>query len=136
MTMFDIIWYAVEPIPLLEQADADRVIDAVIERIIKVLRKDPRMPALCSDDYRVLFADVAARTREETGALINGKVDLAETVEAIVEALAVEAREDPALRKTGQCKGDTKIGEPLVVIPLKPAVEITTAAERAKEEAS
>jgi hypothetical protein len=73
----------------LTQADADNAVNVLIDRIIKALRSDLRMPSLTVDAWSLLFADAAARSRDELGALIEGKGDIDDAAEHIVEALCV-----------------------------------------------
>jgi ketosteroid isomerase-like protein len=64
-THHEICWDAVRWIDELQQADADATIETMLDRIIVVLRRDPRMPRLGSDEWRLLFAGAVARGREE-----------------------------------------------------------------------
>jgi hypothetical protein len=68
--------------------DADLAVDGLLERVIRVLRRDPRMPVLTAEEWRFLFADAAARSRDEFGDLIEGKGDIDDAAEAIAEELA------------------------------------------------
>jgi hypothetical protein len=86
-TISEICWDAVVWIDGLTQADADDAVQTVIDRIIAVLRRDPRMPPLTSEAWRLLFADVASRSRAELGELIEDKADIG----AIVRAIAKES---------------------------------------------
>jgi hypothetical protein len=88
---------AVAWLPTLDQADADAVIAAVLDRIIAVLRADPRVPQLTWEAWRLLFADVEVRSRDELGELIEGKGDIDTAVGEIVDAftarlLVIKAR--------------------------------------------
>jgi hypothetical protein len=64
---------AVTWLPTLDQADADTVVAAILERVITVLHTDPRMPQLTREAWRLLFADIEVRSRDELGELIEGK---------------------------------------------------------------
>jgi hypothetical protein len=72
----------------LSQHDADVVIDTLLDRIIAVLRRDERMPLLTGEQWRLLFADASARSKDELGHLIDGKGDIDEAADNIAEALA------------------------------------------------
>jgi len=63
-------------------------VDALIDRIVVLLRRDPRMPRLPYEDWRLLFADVATRSLDELGELIEGKGDIDEAADAIAQTLA------------------------------------------------
>jgi hypothetical protein len=83
----DLCFEATAWLPVLEQADADNAIDALVERIITVLRRDPQMPTRSAEAWRLLFADATARSRQELGDLLEGKGDIDNAVSEIVEAL-------------------------------------------------
>jgi hypothetical protein len=86
-TIYDVIADVVTGVPVLEQADADNAIDALVERIITVLRRDPQVPTRSAEAWRLLFADATARSCQELGDLIEGKGDLDNAVNEIIEAL-------------------------------------------------
>ena len=71
----------------LSQRDADAAVNTLVERIIVILRRDPRMPRLVNEEWRLLFADIAARSRDELGELIEGKGDIDEAADAVGRAL-------------------------------------------------
>jgi hypothetical protein len=79
---------AVSWLPTLDQADADIAIATVIERVVAVLRADPRMPRLTCETWRLMFAEVESRSRDELGALIEGKGDIQLAVKEIVAVTA------------------------------------------------
>jgi hypothetical protein len=76
-TISETCWDAVAWIDELAQADADTAIQTLIDRVIAVLRRDPRMPTLTGEAWRLLLADAAARSRDELGELIDGRPTLA-----------------------------------------------------------
>lgn len=84
----DLIYDATAWLVVLTQHDADLAVDGLLERVIRVLRRDPRMPVLTAEEWRILFADAAARSRDELGDLIEGKGDIDDAAEAIAEELA------------------------------------------------
>jgi hypothetical protein len=92
-TIHDICTDAVMWLGALSQADADDAVDTLVERIIAVLRRDPRMPPLIGEQLRLLLADAVAPSRTELGDLIQGKGDLDDAVEIIAEALSTEIAE-------------------------------------------
>jgi hypothetical protein len=71
----------------LSQYDADAAVDVLIERIITVLRRDTRMPSLTAEEWRLLFADAVARSRDELGELLDGKGDIDDAVDKIAETI-------------------------------------------------
>jgi hypothetical protein len=89
-TISDICWDATTWIDALTQNHADAAVQILVDRIVAALKRDPRMPTLTSETWRLLLADAAARSRDEFGRLIDGKVDLREVVRAIAEALEEE----------------------------------------------
>jgi hypothetical protein len=89
-TIGDICENATCWLPTLSQVDADTTIATTIERIISVLRADPRMPRLTGDAWRLLFADVESRGRDELGELIEGKGDIQSATEEIVDAITLQ----------------------------------------------
>ena len=89
-TIEDICESATCWLPTLSQVDADAAIATVIERIISVLRADPRMPRLTGDAWRPLFADVESRGRDELGAMIEGRGDIQAATEEIVDAITLQ----------------------------------------------
>jgi predicted ATP-dependent protease len=107
-TISEFCWGAVTWIDGLAQSDADAAVQTLLDRVVAVLRRDPRMPRLTSEAWRLLFADTAARSRDELGALISGKVDLGEVITAIVEELATKANKSN--RKPRQ-QADAETGE-------------------------
>ena len=66
-TIADISEDAVSWLRTLDQAYADAAIATVIERVVAVLRADPRMPRLTCETWRLIFADVESRSRAELG---------------------------------------------------------------------
>ena len=62
---------------------ADRPVDRLIDRVVAVLRRDPRMPPLIGEEWRLLFADATARSREELGELIEGMGNIDDAAEAL-----------------------------------------------------
>jgi hypothetical protein len=92
-TIREVCWNAIAWIDELTQADADAAVQTLLDRMIAALRRDPRMPTLTGEAWRLLFADAAARSRDELGELIDGRADLGEAVRAIIEALAAEVGE-------------------------------------------
>jgi hypothetical protein len=93
----------------LAQADADRAVQTLIDRVVAVLRRDPRMPPLTSETWRLLFADVAARSRAELGELIEDKADISSVVRAIAEELELEFSK--ANRKSQKPTNAETVGE-------------------------
>jgi hypothetical protein len=90
VTISEICWDAVTYVNTLAQADADRTVQTLIDRVVAVLRRDPRMPPLDGETWRLLFGDVAARSRAELVELIEDKADLGSVVRAIVEGLELK----------------------------------------------
>jgi hypothetical protein len=80
---------AVAWFPTLEQADADAMVATILERIT-ALRADPRMPQLTCEGWRLLFADIEVRSREELGELIQGKGNIDTALGEIVDALTAK----------------------------------------------
>jgi len=97
-TIHDICANAVRWLSLLSHADADDTVDTLVERIIAVLRRDPRMPPLIGEQWRLLFADAAARSRTELGDLIGGKGDIDDAVDTIAEAISTEIAKNEVAR--------------------------------------
>jgi len=92
-TIHNICADAVVWLGTLSHADADAAIDTLVERIIAVLRRDPRMPPLSGETWRLLFADAAARSRTELGDLIAGKGDIGDAADTIAEAISTDIAE-------------------------------------------
>jgi hypothetical protein len=89
-TIGDISENAVSWLPTLDQADADAAVATVIERVVAVLRADQRMPRLTVETWRLLFAEVESRSRDELGALIEGKGDIQLAIKEIVDAITIQ----------------------------------------------
>jgi hypothetical protein len=87
LNVADVIDDAIEWLDTLDERDADRFVDELIEHIITVLRRDARMPQLTSETWRLLFADAAERGKADLAALIAGMGDCAEAAERTIEAL-------------------------------------------------
>jgi hypothetical protein len=92
-TISELCWDAAAWIDELAQADTAAGVQTLLDRMIAALRRDPHMPTLTGEAWRLLFAGAAARTRDELGELIDGRADLGEAVRAIIEALAAEVGE-------------------------------------------
>ena len=86
-TIHDVCADAVAWFETLSQGDADAAVDTLVERIIAVLRRDPRMPPLTGEQWRLLFADAVAKSRDELGELVAGAADVDDVVDAIAEAI-------------------------------------------------
>jgi hypothetical protein len=93
-TIHDICLDTVRSAPTLELADADAVVDTLTERIIKILTSDPELSARSTDTWCLMLADVASRSVDELGELIEGSAKLSEVVTEIARALAARAAEN------------------------------------------
>jgi hypothetical protein len=82
---------ALDSLPALDRGDACWEVDQTIDRIIDVLRDDPRFPKLTRLDYELLFADVRRDAEETLTELIDGKTDAHAAAEEIVRAIIDEA---------------------------------------------
>lgn len=83
----DIVGDAIMWFDTLTENDADVAVDTLLDRVIAVLRGDERMPRLSREQWDLLFADAAARSKAELGELIEGKGDVVEAADAIANAL-------------------------------------------------
>jgi len=92
-TILDICLHTVWSVPALERADADAVVDTLTERIIKILPSDPELSARSTDSL-LMLADLASRSVDELGELIEGGAKLNEVVTEIARALAARAAEN------------------------------------------
>jgi hypothetical protein len=85
--LYDALEFGVDE---LGEGDASGIVHEILEGVIAVLRRDPRMPKLSLLEWELLLADVGARCTENVTELIDGKVDLRDTVRAIADGLAEE----------------------------------------------
>jgi hypothetical protein len=83
----------------LDQTDAEAAVGTLVDRIIAVLRRDRRMPAFTYDNWQLLFADDAARSRDDLGQLIEDKVDVAAAAEKIIKALVKASKPSRSQRR-------------------------------------
>jgi hypothetical protein len=86
-TIDDVVSDALTWLDTLTQRDADVFVDELIDKIIALLRRDPRMPVRTYEEWLLLFADVAGRARDDLGALVGGKGDIDDAADAIADAL-------------------------------------------------
>ena len=89
-TCYDAITWA----DALEQADADSTVSEIVDRIIAVLRRDPRMPHLLNWEWKLRFADVESVSRIELGNLINNRISARAAIKSIAEAIETKLAED------------------------------------------
>ena len=89
-TCYDAITWA----DALDQADADAAVSEIIDRVIAVLQRDPRMPRLLNWEWRLLFADVESFSRIGLGNLINNRISAGAAIESIAEAIEIKLAED------------------------------------------
>jgi hypothetical protein len=87
-TVYDRCADAIAWFDTLSQRDADIAVDKLVDRIVAVLRRDQRMPRFTYEEWRLLFADAAALSRDELGALIEGKGDISDAADTIADVLA------------------------------------------------
>ena len=74
-TILDICLHTVCSVPTLERADADAVVDTLTERIINILPSDPELSARSTDSL-LMLADLASRSVDELGELVEGGAKL------------------------------------------------------------
>jgi hypothetical protein len=70
---------------VLEDGDAIAFVSCLIEQIVDVLSRHPRMPRLSYDEWSLIFADLRCRLEEQVTDLIEGKVDADDFIETAVE---------------------------------------------------
>jgi hypothetical protein len=81
---------AVTWIEELDRADAAWAVELVIDAVIDALREDASIPRRTLDEWTLFFADVRAGAEDELALELNGKADLQEVVDAIVDELVEE----------------------------------------------
>jgi hypothetical protein len=62
----------------LSRADADRVVDRLLDRVVDALQRDERTRSLTRTQWREVLAGVEAWIRDELGDLIHGRVCVSE----------------------------------------------------------
>jgi hypothetical protein len=85
-------------VPTLELADAHAVVDTLTEHIIKILPSDPELSSRSTDTWCLMLADVASRSVDELGELIEGGAKLSAVVTEIARASRPEQRKSEQLR--------------------------------------
>ena len=83
----DLCFDAVMWLDVLGQGDAMAIVDETLDRVVKQLRADSRMPRLSREAWDLMLADARGRAVEDLTALISGKASVAETIHRIVEEL-------------------------------------------------
>src|SRR5690349_23689875 len=70
-------------LPQLDGSDADKFIDNLIDGVIATLRADPKVIVRDARTWLLFFGDLRRLAADELTGLIEGRVDLDETIDAI-----------------------------------------------------